>query len=274
MAIAKPTKDYEPFGGKVKILVFGKSAPGHNFKPKNLFQVVRNLGIKVLYHPDTSTFNTKICGARHFTQKFEASGRTIYSGCLADGVVLTTRGEAVWLRTADCPTIIARHGLSGEVIAAHAGRASLIDEGALQNGQIQRQPESVVGAIYERLVYSEHLIHSGRRTAHHLETYSCCGIGPRQFRHPIDHPEHGQFNEIMNRHIVQHYGADCFLGRDIDIGALDLHRLIHNQFRLCGVPGDNIHHDSIDTAGQTRYFFSRRGGDLTGHNTILVIRRA
>lgn len=157
---------------------------------------------------------------------------------------------------------------------AHAGRRSLIDEDGLRIGESKRNPESVVGAIFERLAYTENLTDFGRRTAHHIEIYSCCGIGPEHFRHPFNHPIHGQFNKIMNVHIACRYGPNCFLNGDIERGALDLHQLIRNQFEMCGVPGDNIQHDNINTTTERECFFSRRGGDATGHNNILVIRCA
>mgnify|MGYP001611613532 CR=1 FL=1 len=202
-----------------------------------------------------------------FAREIETDGVKIHFDCLADGVVLDCRNEAVWLRTADCPTIIAHNSLTNEVVAAHAGRASLIDQKNLQNGRPNRWPESIVQAMYQRLI-------DPLRQSVWIEVYSCCGIGPKQFCHPIDHPQYGSFNEKMNRYIALNYGQDCFLDGKVANGALDLHRLIGNQFKLCGVPGDNIHRDSIDIAGENDYFFSRRGGDQTGHNTILVIRRA
>lgn len=261
----KPTETYELFGGKVEVLIYGKSPC--DLEEHHVFQIARDLELKHLYHPDTHTFDAKICNQGDLTEEIEKDGVKIHSGCLADGVGVMGKNDAVWLRTADCPTIIVYHSISGEMIVAHAGRASLIDEGALRNGQVQRRPESVVGAICQRLLVL------GRQTSAGIDVYSCCGIGPQQFRHPVDDPQHGPFNKKRNNHIAWRYGTDCFLGSEIKCGALNLHRLISNQFQLGGVPIDNIHHDSIDTASQTNRFFSHRGGDQTGHNTILVIRR-
>jgi len=261
----KPTVVYKLFGGKIEVRIYGKSPC--DLEEKHVFQIASDLGIRNVYHPDTSNSNAKICRPRDFT-KVKVDGIEIYSGCLTDGVSLVGQENAVWLQTADCPTIIAYHHLTDEVIVAHAGRASLIDEKGLRTGKASRQPESVARVIYE------HLIDYFRQTSVNIEIHSCCGIGPIQFRHPTNHPQYGSFNETMNRYIALFYGVDCFLGGDINCGALDLHRLIHNQFRLCGIPADNIRKDVIDTANQRELFFSRRGGDPTGHNTILVIRRA
>ena len=262
----KPTVTYELFGGQVEVLIYGKSP--HDLTERDLIGIARNLGLKHVYQPQTHTFNAKICSPFEFTKENKVGGVTIHSGCLADGVKIVSQGDAVWLRTADCPTIIAYHSMEGGVVVAHAGRASLIDESHLRTDQVKRQPESIVQAIYQEL------IDLFRSTSVYLDVYSCGGIGPKYFCHPIDHPEYGSFNQKMNHHIALHYSVDCFLDGKLSNGALDLHRLIKNQFQFCGIPGDNIHHDFIDTAGQNDSFFSRRGGDKTGHNTILVIRRA
>lgn len=262
----KPTVIYERFGGKVEVRIYGKSPC--SLEEKHLFQIARDLELRHIYHPQTHTFNAQICRTIDFTKEDRVDGVKIHSGALVDGVSRIGRGEAIWLQTADCPTIIAHNDLTGEVIVAHAGRASLIDQARLLTGKPSRQSESVVERIYRCLIDSE------RQTNLNIDVYSCCGIGPMQFRHPIDHPVHGQFNEKMNRFIALRYGQDCFLGGQVDYGALNLHRLIFNQFRLCGIPGDNIHHDSINTAVDNKYFFSRRSGDRIGHNSILVIRRS
>lgn len=260
----RPTVAHELFDGKVEVLIYGKSTD--ELGQSQVVEIAVERGIKDVYHPQTHTFNGKICRPADFVPVIKKRGVKIHSGCLTDGVVLDSPKSAAWLRTADCPTIVTRQDLAGEVIAAHAGRASLIDEELVRTGQASRHPESVVQKIYERL------IDFGRQTLIELEVYSCCGIGPMQFRHPADHPLHGPFNAKMNRHIALTYGSDCFLDGQTACGALNLHRLIHNQFHLGGVPLDNIHHDEVDTARDRARFFSRRGGDQIGYNTILVIR--
>ena len=263
--VIKPATTYELFGGRVTVLIYGKSSCC--LEEHHVLQIARDLGLKHIYHPDTHTFNARICNKVDLEDETSRDGVTIHSGCLADGVGVMGKDDTVWLRTADCPTIITYHSMTREMIVAHAGRASLIDEGALQNGQAKRQPESVVGAICARFSAL------GQQTLTHIDVYSCCGIGPMEFRHPTDHPQYGPFNKKRNRHVALHYGQNCFFGGETRCGALDLHRLIYNQFQLCGVPGDNIHHDSLDVATEREYFFSRRGGDRTGHNSVLIIRR-
>lgn len=262
----EPTVVYERFDGKIEIQIYGKKTG--NLDESHIARIANQLNVKQIYHPQTHSFNAKICRAGDFTEKVKIDGVKISFGILADGVILDYPKEAVWLRTADCPTIITRQDETGEVIAAHAGRASLIDEDCLKTGKPSRGPESVTQRICERLIDFD------RQTLISLEVYSCCGIGPMNFRHPVNHSAYGLFNQRMNHHIALHYGTDCFLNGKTNCGALDLHRLIRNQFAFCGVPRDNIHQDKIDTARDRNWFFSRRGGDKTGHNTILVIRRS
>ncbi|MFH1170794.1 MAG: laccase domain-containing protein [Candidatus Vogelbacteria bacterium] len=262
----KPTVAYELFGGKVEVLIYGKSP--HELGEIEVAIIARERKIGRIYHPDTHTFNAKICRTIDFPTDARINGVRIYSGVLVDGVSRIGRGEAVWLRTADCPTIIGLNSVTKEMVVAHAGRASLIDQEGVRTCQSSRNPESVVQAMCEQLC------DLGQRVSVGIEVHSCCGIGPMNFRHPTDHPEHGSFNAKMNRYIAVRYSANCFLNGNTGCGALDLHQLIRNQFQLCGVPPDNISHDKIDTVRDRDYFFSRRGGDATGHNTILVIRRA
>lgn len=262
----EPTVSYERFDDKVEVRAYGKITG--ELDESRIARIASKLGVKHIYYPQTHAFNTKICRPADFAEKVKIDGVKIHFGCLADGVVLDSPEEAVCLRTADCPTIVTRQDVTGEVIAAHAGRASLIDQDRLKTGRPSREPESVTQRICERL------IDFGRQTLIFLEVYSCCGIGPTDFRHPIDHSSYGLFNQRMNHHIALHYGTDCFLNGKTTCGALDLHRLIRNQFAFCGVPRDNIHHDQVDTARDRNRWWSRRGGDKTGHNTILVIRRS
>ena len=253
---------YYLFDNRVRVFIFGKQRSGTS---ELLTRIARNYEITHIYCPETHAFNARVCQPRDFKQVVEMNGVKIHSGCLADGVVLTLpKNEAVGLQTADCPTIIARHIISGKLVVAHAGRASLIDENYLRNSRARRQPVSVVKAICEHL-------DPKMENPVCIEIFSCCGIGSGQFEHPVDHPEHGSFNLKMNAHIAKLYGKDCLLDNDLDRGGIDLHRLIFNQFRLYGVPGDNICKDQIDTANKNHGFFSRRGGDRTGHNTIMVM---
>jgi len=255
---------YKRFNGKVEIHCFGKQAG--DLDEYEISAIAHRLEVNTVLWPETHTFNAKICEPTELGQRKKIGRVTIRRGCLADGVVIPL-GQAACLRSADCPTIVARHDFTTEVIAAHAGRESLIDEGRWKFAHPSRKDESIVDAVCRRL------IRVGKRTRD-IEIFSCCGVGANHFRHPTAlGREHSLHNFLRNRYIVANYGSDCFLGNDTDDGALDLHRLIARQCESYRLPPDNIHHDAIDTARDREKFFSRRGGDPTGHNTILVIRR-
>ena len=65
----KPTMAYELFGGKVEVLIYGKSP--YDFKEKHLFQIAHNLRLRHIYHPQTHIFNAKICWSMDFTKKIK-----------------------------------------------------------------------------------------------------------------------------------------------------------------------------------------------------------
>lgn len=261
----RPTAHYRLFNDAVEVYGYGKRTS--DFEESHVAQVARELEIRTILHPQTHAFNASVCGSDEFRNQTERDGVVIRHDCLADGVIIP-KGQAAWLRTADCPTIVARHDDSGVVIAAHAGRASLIDQECLQTGNPSRRHESVVYAICERLLANGCYHPAG------IEAFSCCGIGPIFFKHPFNHPKHGRFNRIMNTAIADRYGKECFEVVDggVRSGALKLHQLIKNQFWRQRVSPDSIRHDSVDTAVEEEWF-SRRRGDRIGHNTILVVRR-
>lgn len=265
----KPTVDYRLFDGAVEVYVFGKKT--RDFEPVHIVQIAQELDIRKILWPDTHTFNASVFETAEFDQRqiVGTNGIVICRGFLADGVVIPL-GQAACLRTADCPTIIARHAFTCEVVTAHAGRDSLIDEGRWRSAFPYRKNESVVDSIFQQLLRHDRF----NKRVRDIEIFTCCGVGANNFRHPtaFGH-KHCRDNFLRNRYIAAKYGSDCFLGDNIDEGALDLHRLITKQCQSYQLPADNIHHDKIDTARDRDWFFSRRGGDKTEHNTILVIRR-
>lgn len=261
-----PAETYDCFDGAVEVRCYGKDSGRLNEKGIRQLIAGEQLPNHIVLRPATHTFNGYICEPNDLAVTKCKNGVTIASGCRADGVIIPP-GQTAWLQTADCPTIIARHVATKEVIAAHAGRWSLIHEPLVRGRQPQRNYESVVDMICQRLLWDD-------GPPIDLEVFSCCGVGPIHFRHSTNHPLYGRDNKTLNRYIAMRYGQDCFLGGDFEIGALNLHQLIRNQFCRRGVPADNIKRDYIDTARQNDEWFSRRGGDRIGHNTVLVTRRA
>ena len=120
----KPTVSYSLFDDAVEVYAFGKSE-----KPMTAdevrFTVSENLRSRTILRPDTSEFNARVCEPADLTEINGQDGIAVYSGYQADGVTILP-GQTAWFQTADCPIIIARHDETGEVIAAHTGRWSLI----------------------------------------------------------------------------------------------------------------------------------------------------
>ncbi|MEK7585223.1 MAG: laccase domain-containing protein [Patescibacteria group bacterium] len=256
-----PNSAYFPFKDSTEIRIFGKRLGDLGIE--HVAQVASDLQIGRVLHPSTDTFNGEVCTEGDFISKKRVGNIEFVFDYPADGVLVPPHSMA-WFRTADCPTIITKHS-DGRVIAAHAGRFSLIDQASVSGGPKRKFP-SVVDAILDRLFWP-------RRDVLSLNVFSCCGVGPISFLHSYNHPIHGKWNRLMNAFIRDHYGADCFLGNDLGTGALDLHQLIRNQFAMRGIPADQIQRDKIDTANDAGRWFSRCHGDRTGHNTVLVIRR-
>ena len=129
----EPTDRHLLFDGAVEALVYGKPT---DLEPSNLMQISEEIEVETILKPETHTFNARVCDSSDLTKIGYRNSVTILGNYPADGVVIPI-GQAACLRTADCLTIIARHNNTGEVIAAHAGRASLIDETRLKERRIR-----------------------------------------------------------------------------------------------------------------------------------------
>ena len=250
-----------PFGDSTEVRIFGKRVGDLGIE--HIAQVASDLRLSRVLHPSTDAFNGEVCTEGDLISRRRIGEVEFLFDYPADGILIPPYSMA-WFRTADCPTIVTKHN-DGRVIAAHAGRYSLLDRAKIA-GEQGRKFASVVDAILDRLFWP-------RRDVLSLNVFSCCGVGPISFLHSYNHPIHGEWNRRMNAFVRDNYGADCFLDNDLGTGALDLHQLIRNQFAKKGIPADQIHRDKIDTANDAGRWFSRCHGDRTGHNTLLVIRR-
>ena len=136
---------------RVSILRLNKRLIKANSTDQEILRSTREkLGVNIIYRPRTSFFNALIVKPTELKKNRWIEGYDIYSGCNADGVIIPT-SAAIWLATADCPTIVARNRVNGKTIAAHAGRYSLVDRQRLL-GKSPRQHESVVNAMVEELL--------------------------------------------------------------------------------------------------------------------------
>ncbi len=260
----------EPRNGQIRVLCYGKCLANTGLENHHVICLAKQLGISVVLRPQTYTFNASVCEPEELNQvNLQTDGVEIWTSdsCLADGVVIP-RGQMALFQTRDCPTIIVHNKFTSEVVGARAGRDSLIDRGLITSGNPSRLFASVVEAIVDRLMQ-----HGSRPSD--LEVFSCIAIGPTYFRHQTNDPVHGRFNQMMNRYIADHFGSNCFVDENLNIGALKLHRLIGSQFQKLGVPPDNIRNDNrrVNTYHHSDDYFSRRRKDEGGSNTILVINR-
>ena len=164
---------------------------------------------------------------------------------------------------------MARNRVNGKTIAAHAGRYSLVDRQRLL-GKSPRQHESVVNAMVEELLTGDDGVCSDPSE---IEAFAGLGIRAMNFAHDFNNPVYGQWNQLLITDLVNRYGRGVVLG-DECLGLLNLHTLILKQFTKLGMPKENFSMDHIDTASDPDHWFSRVGGDQTGHNHIFVVNRA
>ena len=195
---------------------------------------------------ETSKFkNTEIESLPHGVSLHRSDDESFFN----DGVILSP-GEAAFIITGDCHTIVAWSDNQDEpVIASHAGRNSL----HTINHAHTSASESVV---YEILKKYHNPISINIRVV--------AGIGKDIFTHPLDHAKYAKQNQELIQYFSQFSAADS----TDTAGHIDIATAIRNQFIIQGVPDSQIKWDKIDTASDER-FWSYRIDDKP-RNGILV----
>jgi copper oxidase (laccase) domain-containing protein len=188
-----------------------------------------------------------------------------------DGVILE-KSQSYAITSADCPTIV-MYGRDTyrnlHVVAAHAGRNSLLSNEVLSNGI------SVPGIAHNEMVIFnavKQLTYNGVDVeAVHLRIY--CGIRTGFYHHP-DHPAHGTHNQALLKTCLR-YGAKFDIIRNWDTGELDLYHLIKAQAAHFGVNRNNIVYDDIDTGNCKLAWASRRrpGSWEQGERNLVIVSR-
>ncbi len=188
-----------------------------------------------------------------------------------DGAVLDL-DEGFAVTSADCPTIVL-HGRDkqGElhVVAAHAGRDSLLNKDMLSKGIAVPGIVSSGRVIYNAVLYLSQMGVDVENI--HLNVY--CGIRTG-FYHPPDHPAHGRYNRAL-LDTCQRYGAKYGIVRDWDAGEVDMYRLIKAQAAHLGVTPTNVVFDDIDTGDPSQGWASRRrpgSWERDERNLVIVSR--
>lgn len=245
----KPTKIFRTHCGKIKVCLFGTP---NDFGPQGNSAIITETlkfyagvnGVKNIFAPSCKKFNAEIICAENLRHKIRLRGGLVFHrGCFADGVILTAKGDSFFVSSADCPTIIA----IGEkiVIATHAGRNCLIDNGKIHTGKQSRKHRSVVDAMIENFLMTGEKISN-------IRVFITCGIKSENFPHSINHRQYGEKNKVFIEYLTANYGKCCFRG-DIEDGMISLKDLIKIQFSMHGVPSDNLYSDNIDTHSDKNY---------------------
>lgn len=272
--MTSPSAVYTLFNGRIEIALFGKP---NNWSlldptPESLALIgdaAQGNRIDTLLAPKPSTFNAKICLPEDLNTTFDTgNGVRIMRGVDADGVIVP-EGQAFYLASADCVTIVATDPKSGMTIAAHGGRDCLIDRKRVNGEGLSREHDSVVDAIVAQFK-------NAGINAKHLKIFMTCGIGPKEFEHNFFDPKYGAGNIKMCLDLIAKWGKTVLDG-DITRGKIVLTEVIRAQFMSHGVPAYQIGFDVVDTFGDTdadgqHRWWSNRRGDGTKRNAVIVKR--
>lgn len=264
------------FGGAVTILLAGKPTNWRiTTKDESdpalldtIGTIAKNAGAQAVLAPRPAEFNALICKDQDLSASFSLgnSGISIHRGYNADGCEIPEQ-KAFFLASADCTTIVGYSDKTHKVIAAHAGRDSLIDRNRINNGD-SRQHESVVDAVIEAFENSN---------PSDLHFFLTCGIGPNNFGHDLSSSKKGLQNIWMIDDILERYESETILApKPYDHGKINLYELIKAQLMSFGVPSYQIGFDGIDTytAKNTDgeiIFWSNRRGDKLSRNMVMVV---
>ena len=269
----KPIKIYRPFNG-IEIKLFGKpddwNLSRHKFGSvvlNRVANITEMSGVKNILAPRPSMFNAKICDSKDLIERLEIGrGIKLFRGCDADGVPLK-KGEAFWLSSADCPTIIVTDIKSGKTIAAHGGRNSLMDSVKITTGKKSRKNESVIDSIMSRM--------KGVNKSD-IRAFIVSGVRPENFKHRYSDKNRGVYNKLMVEYVIDKWGRRCVVGEPKD-GRISLVEIIKSQFVGYGVKRSQIKstpiHTYEDRDKKGNYvWWSNRRGDKLKRNGVLVIK--
>ena len=253
-------KEIDPYlvSGNAKVFVLGKEK-GKNWKTDfgkhfEVHNILKKENIKNVYIPDTSHFTGRLCSHEAFCDKSTVEGINVYNGCSAEGL-LVPKNNAIFLLSADCPSIV-YHDIENKIlVAAHAGLGSVIDKTKILTDRQTRLNESIVHDI---------LKHAHKPTKK-CEIFIVCGISHKNFRYKTDDPIHGENNEIILNYLLKTYGQKT-VPQGKTHGGISIPAIIKKQFCKCGIKEEYIHIDCIDT-------FSRTYKDPKDKHTKRVIHK-
>lgn len=156
---------------------------------KGLRSVLKEIGVHKAFAPNVAESSAEIIGTDELKNEILIDRNiTLHrnQSIPADGIFLNL-GETFVMSSAGCPVIIATAG--EQMIAAHAGRDSLIDRGAVI-GEPTRSNLSVVYSIIGAF------IKKGFRPSE-IKMWMLFSIPPAKFKHDLNHWEHGEQNRAL-----------------------------------------------------------------------------
>ena len=191
---------------------------------RGLREVFRGLGVHKVYAPAVSWANAQIVDSRTLSEKIPLGADVVLHrnrSVRADGVFIGT-GKAAAMCVAGCPCIIASAG--EQMLAAHAGRDSLIDSDAVR-GIKGRKNLSVVHSIIEAFL---------ERGASIDEIAMCLlfSIPTEVFEHKFE-GSGGDYNKMLAMFVSHKWPLGVIHGRDRVF--LNLETIFLAQAREAGI---------------------------------------
>jgi len=222
--------------------------------------------IKTIRMPVPTKANAIIAEHTDFTRTIDAPrGVKVLDGIEADGCCIPPE-HAFGIVSADCATIVV-HNNARLLIAAHAGRDSVVDRDFVSGKPTQRHHFGVVHSAIS--MASQAGIPLGNLC---LGVFG--GIRTRLYHDP-QHPVYGEFNRKLIAYCSDFPGAVL----NDNTGEIDMYAVIRGIAIRLGIPRGQIAFDDIDTgAGEMiddkPRWASHRHGTKGTRNFMLVSRPA
>ncbi len=270
-----PTRTYNLFDGAVTVYAFGRPINykklAENPRAADIITAyAAHHGVTDIFAPRGTEKNALVIDAdpQLFLEKtVQVRSVWIHWGPFVDAVRLVKPRTALFIASADCPTLVSLFE-DGSVVGAHCARDSLIDRHMVEHGELGRRHYGIVQAIFDG---------EGKNPSR-AQVALVCGIGPRSFEHRETDPKHGSRNTRLIDHLIAKCGERAICNPADGDGRLDMFEIIKALVAECQVPVDNggFEYDGIDTfadEGPNGYVWhSHKRGDKETRNGILVIR--
>lgn len=176
----------------------------------------------------------------------------IYGGAKADGLLLR-KGSSAGFLTADCPTLVVMDVKKELLLAAHAGRDSLLDRGQIYSGEPTRENFSVIEGVMK-------VLRKYKVRAEDLFVGVYCGIGWQHFAHSFSKKGYKKKNRQLFSYLRKVYGPQCFKQVNQHALGIDLFEIIVAQLEAYGVKREQIHRDEADTGKPGIHVGPKNGG--------------